>query len=171
VVKSEQNLNAPKYACGIASLGNHGLAIRNSIVREMECTQEQTAASSSSYAVGYFFDASSSAGKDLFGLVDTSIAECNNGGKGIAAGIYAGLVDSFSATGNTISNNKSLMKKGYGIQKTKQSSNILVLRNVAYGNNKNYESGTDTWPLLELTSSSTHSRNVYNPWYNISITN
>jgi hypothetical protein len=167
---ADQTINAPKRACGIASIGNHGMAIRNSIVREMTCANETNVATSASQAIGYLFDASL-INTDQFGVIDNAIAECNNGGKGLAAGVYIDKVDNFSATNNTLAYNKSGSGKGYGIFKAPKASNLIVMRNTAFGNNKNYASGSDTWPILPLTSSSVHSPNVYNPWYNISIAN
>jgi hypothetical protein len=164
---SGQNLSALKQSCGIASLGSHGTAIRDSLVREIRSTHENTAAQPSmSRTLGYLFG-----NGDRDGIVDHCTAECNDGGLGIASGIYLDNTINITITNTTSTHATSTFKNGYGFYRTSGAKNAFVLRNNAYGNDKNYESTDVTWPIVSLSSSNVHSANIYNSWYNISIKN
>jgi hypothetical protein len=170
-VTSDKNLMMEKRAAGIASIGCHGTAIRNSVVREISAVNEKSfgAAPSASRAIGYLLDGSGGMLPDQYGTIDHCIVECNDGGQGEAHGVYVGTVAHARVTDITSSFNLSKTNKGYGVYRTSRAQNIFVLRNTAYGNNKNYESGDASWPILALSSANVHSMNMYNSLYNISI--
>lgn len=163
--------NYPQYeelACGIASIGCHGTSIRNSMVREIVCANNSNNATTKT--IGYLSDGSPT-NKDNSCIIDNCIAECNDGGYGIAAGVYLDNAQEPSVTSSLASHTTSASKQGYGIFQTTNANNSIVLSNQAYANNKNYENNGSPWPTLHLKTNNIHSPHLYNPWYNISIDN